>query len=217
MGALAGTISVTTYYVRDEIPKDFKVSYIEALRRHRFTDVNLDLEHEESMGWVVLTDPFNTEFELNDILWGSYLMVALRHDTVRLPAAAFKLHLKKAIAEHLEKTGKERLTRAEADEVRERLERQLKKKVLPNIKTYDVVWNLDRGVVWLWSTNKKVNEQFVDFFQETFGLMPYEKSPYAQLEQVGLDADQLEHLLELEPAAMSAPPGEAGRRRRKAG
>jgi hypothetical protein len=142
-------------------------------------------------------------------------MVALRHDTIRLPATAFKLHLKKAVAEHMAKTGKERLSKAEVDEVRERLERQLKKRALPNIKTYDVVWNLDRGVVWLWTTNKKVNEQFVDFFQETFTLVPYEKSPYARLEQV-LDEASLEHLLELEPAAMSAMPGEGGRRRKKA-
>lgn len=215
MGALAGTITMTCYYVRGEVPKDFKTAYIEALRRSRFVEINLDLEHEESMGWVSITDPFDTSFELNDVLWGSYMMMALRHDTIRLPATAFKLHLRKAIGEHLKKTGKEKLSKAEADEVKERLERQLKKKALPNIKTHDVVWNMERGVVWLWSTNKKVNEQFVDFFQETFGLMPLEKSPYAQLEALGLGEDALERLLELEPAAMSAPPGESGGRRRK--
>jgi len=214
MGALAGTITMTCYYVQGEIPKDFKTSYLEALRKNRFVEINLDLEHEESMGWVAITDPFNTEFELNDVLWGSYLMVALRHDTIRLPATAFKLHLRKAVAEHLKKTGKEKLSKAEVDEVKERLERQLKKKALPNIKTHDVVWNMERGVVWLWSTNKKVNEQFVDFFQETFGLVPHDKNPYSQMEQLGLGEEGLERVLELEPAAMSAPPGETKKRRR---
>ncbi len=214
MGALAGTITMTCYYVRGEIPKDFKVSYLEALRQHRFVDINLDLEHEESMGWVAITDPFNTDFELNDVLWGSYLMAAVRHDTIRLPATAFKLHLRKALAEHQKKSGKEKLSKTEIEEVKDRLERQLKKKALPNIKTHDMVWNMERGVVWLWSTNKKVNEQFVDFFQETFGLQPIEKNPYAQLEQLGITEEALERLLELEPAAMSAPPGE-GKRKRK--
>ena len=144
-------------------------------------------------------------------------MAALRHDTIRLPATAFKLHLRKAVAEHLKKTGKEKLSKSEVDEVKERLERQLKKKALPNIKTHDVVWNMERGVVWLWSTNKKVNEQFVDFFQETFGVVPHEKNPYAQLEQMGLGEEALERVLELEPAAMSAPPGESKKRRRAAG
>jgi DNA recombination-dependent growth factor C len=214
MGALAGTITMTCYYVQGEIPKDFKTSYLEALRKNRFVDINLDLEHEESMGWVSIADPFDTEFELNDFLWGSYLMVALRHDTIRLPATAFKLHLRKAVAEHQKKSGKEKLSKAEVEEVKARLERQLKKKALPNIKTHDVVWNMDRGVVWLWSTNKKVNEQFVDFFQETFGLVPHEKNPYAQMEHMGLGEEALERVLELEPAAMSAPPGESRRKRR---
>ncbi len=216
MGALAGTLTMTCYYVQGEVPKDYKTAYVEALAKHKFTDINLDLEHEESMGWVTIADPFKTDFELNDVLWGSYLMVALRHDTIRLPAAAFKFHLKKAIAEHLKKTGKEKLSKSEVEEVRDRLEKQLKKKVLPSIKTYDVVWNMDRGVVWLWSTNKKVNEQFVDFFQETFGVVPHEKNPYAQLEQLGFTEEQLERVLDLEPAAMSAPPGESKRKRKSA-
>lgn len=214
MGALAGTLTMSCYYVQGEIPKDFKTAFIEGLKKHRFQDINLDLEHEEALGWVTVSDPFNTEFELNDVLWGSYLMATLRHDTIRLPATAFKFHLKKAVLEHCKKTGKEKLSKAEVEEVRDRLEKQLKKKVLPNIKTYDVVWNMDRGVVWLWSTNKKVNEQFVELFQETFGVMPHEKNPYSQLEALGLDEGQLDRLLDLEPAAMSAPPGE-GRRKKK--
>ena len=214
MGALAGTITMTCYYVRGEIPKDFKTSYIDALRQNKFVDINVDLEHEESMGWVTIADPFNTEFELNDVVWGSYLMAAVRQDTIRLPATAFKLHLRKAVAEQTKRSGKEKLSKSEVEEVRDLLEKQLKKKALPNIKTHDMVWNMERGVVWLWSTNKKVNEQFVDFFQETFGLQPIEKNPYAQLEQLGITEEALERLLELEPAAMSAPPGE-GKRKRK--
>ena len=56
MGALAGTITMTCYYVRGEIPKDFKTSYIDALRQNKFVDINVDLEHEESMGWVTIAD-----------------------------------------------------------------------------------------------------------------------------------------------------------------
>jgi DNA recombination-dependent growth factor C len=216
MGALAGTITMTCYYVQGEIPKDFKTSYLEALRKNAFTEIDLELEHDESMGWVTIHDPFNVDFELNDVLWGSYLMVALRHDTIRLPAAAVKLHVRKAVADATKKSGKEKLSKSEVEEIKDRLEKQLKKKALPNIKTFDMVWNMERGVVWLWSTNKKVNEQFIDFFQETFGLVPSEKNPYAQMEQLGFTEELLEKVLDLEPAAMSAPPGESRRRRRSA-
>lgn len=216
MGAFAGTLTMTCYYVQGEIPEGFRDQFVDALNKNRFTDINLDLDNEESIGWVTAQDPFDTEFELNKVLWGSYLVAALRHDVIRLPATAFKMHLKKAADEYRKKTGKEKLSKGELEEVKDKLERQLKKKALPNIKTYDVVWNMDRGVVWLWSTNKKVNEQFVDFFQETFGLVPHEKNPYSQIERMGFEEDVLSHVVELESAAMSAPPGESKRKRKSA-
>jgi len=215
MGAFAGTLTMTCYYVQGEIPDGFRDMFVDALNKSRFTDINIDADHEESMGWVMAQDPFDTEFELNKVLWGSYLVAALRHDTIRLPATAFKMHLRKACDDYRKKTGKEKLTKGETEEVKERLERQLKKKALPNIKTYDLVWNMERGVVWLWSTNKKVNEQFIDFFQETFGLSVHEKNPYSQIERMGFEEDTLARLIELEPASMSAPPGEPKRRRGK--
>lgn len=215
MGAFAGTLTMTCYYVQGEIPSDFRESFIAALEKHRFKDIEVELDHEESIGFVNAADPFDTEFELNKVLWGSYLVFALRHDVIRLPATAFKMHLKKAADEYRKKTGKEKLSKGELEEVKERLERQLRKKALPNIKTYDVVWNMDRGVLWLWTTNKKMNEQFVDLFQEAFGLLPLEKNPYSQIEKMGFEEDFLSRVIELEPAAMSAPPGEPKRGRRR--
>ncbi|MCC6625557.1 MAG: recombination-associated protein RdgC [Deltaproteobacteria bacterium] len=215
MGAFAGTLTMTCYYVQGEIPEDFRESFIAALDKHRFKDINVDLDHEESIGWVTAQDPFDSEFELNKVLWGSYLVCALRHDIIRLPVTAFKMHLRKAADEYRKKTGKEKLSKGEMEEVKERLERQLRKKALPNIKTHDVVWNMDRGVLWLWTTNKKVNEQFLDIFNETFGLVLHEKNPYSQVEKMGFDADVLKRVTEIEPAAMSAPPGEPKRGRKK--
>ncbi len=216
MGALAGTITMRCYFVPGEIPKDFKERYLKALTKHRFADINVDQGHEESIGWVSASDPFDVEFDLNKILWGSYLIAALRHDTIRLPATAFKLHLRRAVEEHCKKTGKEKLSKAEVEEVRDLLEKQLRKKALPNIKVYDMVWNMERGVVWLWSTNKKVNEQFLDFFEETFGLAPHEKNPYTQLELLGLSEEAVARVIEIEPAAMAAPPEALKPRRRGA-
>ena len=208
MGALAGTITMTCYYVQGEVPGDFKERFLEALSKNAFTDVNVDLDHEESIGWVTAEDPFDVEFDLNKVLWGSYFIAAIRHDTIRLPATAFKLHLKRAVEAQCRESGKERLSKAEVEEVRDILEKELKRRALPNIKVYDMVWNMDRGVVWLWSTNKKVNEQFVDFFQETFELVAHEKNPYSQLEMLDFDEALLAHALEIEPASMAAPPGD---------
>lgn len=206
MGALAGTITATCYYIRDEIPRDFKERYIEALNKNRFVEINFNLDQEESMGWVPISDPFRTNFDLEESLWGNYLIFALRHDTVRLPATAFKMHLKKAINEYLKESGKQRLSKTETEEIKDSLEKQLKRKALPNIRVYDIVWNLERGVVWLWTTNKKLNELFVEFFQDTFEIQPIERNPYSAIEEMGFEQDALDFILDLEPAALAVDP-----------
>lgn len=206
MGALSGTLTTTAYFIEGELPDGFRESFLETLGKQRFKEIDLALDQDESMGWVTIADPFDTAFELNKVLWGSYLMVAIRHDVIRLPANAFKLHLQRRVQEYLQAQGKERISKPEQEELKDVLQRELKKRVLPAIKTYDLVWNIDRGQAWFFTQNKKVNELFVDLFEETFGLRPHERNPYSLVEQMGLEDDVFARMLSVEPAAMAAPP-----------
>ncbi len=206
MGALGGTLTVTRFYVDGEIPIDFKDLFISRLERHAFKPLDPSSDIDETVGWVNTFDPFSTAFVLNDVLWGNYLLATIRHDAIRLPATAFKLHLKKAMQDYMKKTGKERLSRAETDEIRDQLEKQLKKQMLPSIRTYDVVWNMDRQCLWLWSTNKKVKEQFLELFEESFEMSLHEQNPFMQLKALGFEKELLDSLTQLEPASLSAAP-----------
>ena len=206
MGALSGTLTTTAYYVEGDLPEDFRERYLEALAKQRFKEIDLALDQDESMGWVTVNDPFDTDFELNKVLWGSYLMVAIRHDTLRLPANAFKLHLTKRVKEYLLAQGKERISKPEQEEIKEQLQKELKARVLPSIKTFDLVWNVDRRQAWLFTQNKKVNELFVDMFEETFGLRAHERNPYSLVEHMTLEDALFERMLSVEPAALAAPP-----------
>ncbi|MFT7582175.1 MAG: DNA recombination-dependent growth factor C [Myxococcota bacterium] len=204
MGALSGTLSTTAFYVQGDLPEDFREAYIDSLKKLQFTEVNPSADQEESLGWVNIADPFDTDFDLNKVVWGSYVMATIRHDLIRLPAAAFKLMLQKRIREYMDDQSKESISKAERENLSDELERELKHRVLPAIRTYDVVWNMDRGVAWLFTTNKKVVELFVDLFEETFGLHAHERNPYSIVEQMGLDDAHMERVLEIEPAAMAA-------------
>jgi len=206
LGALSGTLTTTAYYIEGELPEDFRERYLEALSKQRFKDIDLALDQDESMGWVTINDPFDTDFELNKVLWGSYLMVAIRHDVIRLPSNAFKLHLAKAVQEYLQSHGKERISKPEQEEIKDQLQKQLKKRVLPAIKTFDLVWNVDRHQAWLFTQNKKLNELFVDMFEETFGLRAHERNPYSLVEHMPLEDQVFERMLSVEPAALAAPP-----------
>lgn len=206
LGALSGALTTTAYYIAGDVPDGFRDTYIEALSKFRFKEIDLALDQDESLGWVSISDPFDTDFNLNKVLWGSYLMVTIRHDAIRLPANAFKLHLQRRVQEYLLETGKERISKPEKEELKDVLEHELKKRVLPAIKTFDLVWNIDRHQAWFFTQNKKMNELFVDMFEETFGLQAHERNPYSMVEHMGLDDDIFDRILSVEPAALAAPP-----------
>lgn len=206
MGALSGTLTTTAFYIEGDLPDDFRDRYVAALNHEAFKDIDLNLDKDESLGWVTAQSPFDAEFDLNKVLWGDYMMFALRNDVIRLPATAFKLHLERRLEEYRDQTGRERLGKAEREEVAEVLKRELRKRVLPSIKTHDVVWNIERKVAWLFTTNKRVIETFIDMFHDTFGLQAHERNPYSLIEHMGLTDQQMELLLQIEPAAFAAPP-----------
>ncbi|MCB9787737.1 MAG: hypothetical protein H6744_13725 [Deltaproteobacteria bacterium] len=206
MGALNGGITATAYYVEGELPKDFRESFITALEARRFRDIDVDSDQEESLGWVDMRDPFETELDLERVLWGNYLQLGMRQDTLRVPGAVFKLHLQRAVRLESNRLGKERLTRAEEDEVRDRLEKELRRRILPSIRSYDLVWNIDRGEAWFFTSNKRMNEIFQDFFTETFGMVLIPRNVYSQLERAGMTTEDLERAAMLEPTVFAIPP-----------
>ena len=206
MGALSGSVTFTTYYVRGELPEDFRDRYLASMPQKAFREIDVHADREESFGWVSIEDPFDTEFNLNKVLWGDYLMLSMRQDTIRVPPTAFKLYFKKEMAEYLEKTGKQKVTKAEQEEVRDFLEKKLRKRQLPNIRTFDMVWNIDRKVLWFFTTNNRVNEVFQELFTDTFELPIAQRNPYSHLEEIGLDGESLEHAVSLEPVSLAVPP-----------
>ncbi len=205
MGALSGSVTAAAYYVGGELPSDFRDRYVSALNGRKFREIDLNSDDDESLGWVSINDPFDNEFHLDKVLVGDYLMASIRQDTIRIPAAAFKLHLRKAIIEYCKETGREKVTKAEEEELRDTLEKQLRKRVLPSIRTFDMTWNIQRGKLWLWTTNKRTNEVFQELFQDTFELPLIPKTPYAQLERMDLGEDVLDRAVVIEPAALALP------------
>ena len=176
------------------------------MARHGFTDIAVESEDSESWGWVNIHDPFDTELRIDTVHWGSYFLFGLRQDVLRVPASLMKLYLTQRHNAFLAEFGKDRLTRSEKDNIKELLERELRRKTLPSIKVHDVAWNLDRGEVWLFTPNKRVNEIFLDLFSDTFGMVLIPRNAYSRLERAGLDQEALDRISALEPTAFAVPP-----------
>ena len=79
----------------------------------------------------------------------------------------------------------------------------LRKNVLPSIKTSEVVWNWETGYVRFFSTSKGLNEEFIELFEESFGLTLTPEYAYtlAQDPSLSLTAESLQALDSIEPTA----------------
>jgi hypothetical protein len=167
-------------------------------RVHR--EIDLGGDQERSFGWTSPEDLLDLNIVHDQIFLSDMLSVTFRVDTLRIPADALKIYVRRAEEDRQDKLGKEKLSRAERDEVKFDVQRELRRRVLPSVKGYDFVWNLSTGVARLWTQNKTVCGLFEDFFRDTFGVRLVPRTPYTAIAEIGMDDSALERVLELDPA-----------------
>ena len=173
MGALKGSISVRRYVVLDKLPAEARKKLTKGLRAHAFVPVDPRGDAERSVGWVDLHDGENAELSPELLFWngtdGEQLRVTLRIDVLKPPAAEVKRQTAVRVAER-EKAEDRALARREKQAIKDEVARQLRLRTLPRVRLPDVVWNLDTGVLWLWSQAKGVNEAFLELFAKSCAL-----------------------------------------------
>jgi hypothetical protein len=69
------------------------------------------------------------------------------------------------------------------------------------MKSFEVLWNTETGVVRFFTTNKTLNEELMDLFEDSFNLtlIPDYAYTIAQSEDLALEKEELEALESIEP------------------
>jgi hypothetical protein len=199
VGVFKGSISATKFYVRGSVPKRFAAPYLEKIESTKFVELNVDDEPTESVGWCVASSPLDTSLHHEQVYWGSYVLLGMRTDRWRIPRPLFKAQFDRAAAEWVERTGRQKMNKREKDELKFRIERKLRRKVLPNMRSVDVCWNMERGSLLLWSRSPRVKEDFRELFERTFSLELDEDSPFMTAKYL-LEPEELETLSGLAPS-----------------
>ncbi|MBI5014234.1 MAG: recombination-associated protein RdgC [Deltaproteobacteria bacterium] len=190
MGILSGGIRLRRFQVLGELPPDFRDRYEEAIGQQAFADFGEQDERDQVMGWVSVDDPYDANLYLDRWLVENTINLGLRVDTKRIPAKFLKRECRTLEAEWKLKFGREHLSRAERDEVKEIVTRRLLERVLPATQCHDVSWDLDRGDVLFWGTGEKATELFRSLFEKTFGVKVRLLFPFAlALRGEGEDAE----------------------------
>lgn len=190
MGAIAGSLSFTKFFVRGELPDDFRNSFMRRIRHRVFRPLSAETDDEEHYGWCAVGSPLELELRHPDIYWGHYLNLGLRIDRWKLPNSLLSARYAEAERSVLEKEGKERLGRSEKQELKAKVALALKNQLLPTMQFYDFSWNVDRGEALFWSQTKGVQDRLSALFEATFGLELAANSPYVAAVERGLSAEQ---------------------------
>lgn len=198
MGALNGRMSPLGFRVKGEVTNWEAV--LDELTRRRFQAFEPGSGREQSFGWVLLTDPFETEFAKTSIFFGEHLIgLTLRVDSVSVPASQVKLHLTRQVKLKEIERGGEKLTKREIEQMKEDLHAQWLSRTIPTIKLYDMVFHTGSGRLWFFGKSKGAVETFLDLFYETFGVNVVPDAPFTEAAH-RIGEEKAEDLLNLEEA-----------------
>lgn len=201
MGFASRSVSIMRYRVRGEIEGSFWDSIDEGVRRYAFREIEGPGE-EVGLGWASVEDFTDTEFQGASYIFGSYVALSMRLDTVRVPPKILEIHLKRETRKLLEESGRQRLSSSQKRELKDNLKESLKKQVFPSIQVFDVLWDTARSVVYFGSLGIKARERVEDLFKKSFGLTLIPLIPYLRAEEILADRPEKSVLEKLTPSLM---------------
>lgn len=204
MGISRGALTFTRLFVQGKPPKDLRKRYLEAVRLRKFTPLSPDDEASEAVGWCVVERPFDLDFQPDRLFYDRFVQLGLRVDKWKIPGVLLRSQVADEEQRMLSRAGRDRLTRAEKEDIKLRVIGRLRKKILPTSRAFDMLWDLDAGTVLLFTHSARTTEEFCALFEKTFGLELQADSPYAAASRAQLSVSQQRLFDKVEPVSFAA-------------
>lgn len=201
MGFASRQVSIIRYRVRGEVQGSFWDAVHEGVKSNSFKEAQSagDLV---GIGWTAIEDFTDNLFERTPYVFGNFIALSMRIDTVRVPARILDMHFKSESRKLLEQTGQRRLSATQGRELKERLKESLTSRVFPSIQVVDLLWNTPEAVAYVGTHNPRARERIEEQFKKSFGLTLVPLIPYLRAEEL-LRAETERRLLEnLRPSHM---------------
>lgn len=151
---------------------------MKSIKLRTMEPLTAEAEEEERVGWCAPGNALDLELTSQKVFREGYLTLGLRLDKWSIPRGLFNAHFDVAKAEHIARTGREKLTKREKEDLKFRINKKLKRKLIPVTRHTDVCWMMERGIVLLWNRSARTKEDFQTLFELTFGVRLQEASPY---------------------------------------
>jgi len=209
MGLTSGAMTYT-HFLLDPLKdgEQPKARIVTALNDHAF-GVNPKLNTpEQRVGFVHVLNPLDTTFDFQKVFHTNFLAFSYREDAKRIPSGTLKILLKEELQKEMQARNKQRLNKAEKEEIREALRERLLVQALPDIKVFDVLWFHQKGELMLFTTSRAVVERFRKLFRHALERELLSRNQFTCLSRL----DEVPRDIESQVLALSAtktlvPPG----------
>ncbi len=170
MGAFQGSLTYRQYYINEPLPAGWKDKFQAGIEANAFKEIDPNSDVERVIGWCSPYFALDTELTPEMYLQNEYITLALRVDSLKVPGPLLKIQTEVHARRVMLEQKRDSLSRYERAELKEQVKLELRKKLMASIKTIDMVWNWQEGVVRFHSQNEKINLDFIELFEQTFGL-----------------------------------------------
>jgi len=196
MGLIQGAASVTRYMTETPLPHDFMAGLPEAIGRFAFRNLDESSIDERSAGWVNILDMFDNRFAGMEFLKEPYVALSLRIDERKIPPTALKQYSREAEESVKAEENLTFLSKSHRADIKEAVRLRLLKRAIPVARIYDMIWNLNTGMVIFGSTSARVCDEFLERFLHTFTIELQAVCPYTLGERHLDKAGAPRHLLD---------------------
>lgn len=190
MPALRGSLTYARFYVDGDVPDDFRERFMKAIRLRAMKPLEPDEDVLERSGWCRIGEPFELDLAYGDVFYNEYVNLGFRTDRWVIPASLLRAKMREAEAAYLAKKGRERLSKREKTELKELVSKKLRRQLAAAVRSFDLSWSTDDGVVRFFSHAARPAVAMMDLFQKTFGVKLVPEAPYTLAARLGLSAAQ---------------------------
>ena len=96
MGVRSGSLTYRRYRVVGDLPEQLHATFLDAITQRVHREIDLGGDQERSFGWTSPEDLLELEIVHDQIFLADMLSLTFRVDTLRIPADAMKLHVRRA-------------------------------------------------------------------------------------------------------------------------
>ncbi len=199
MGLLSSSVAVTRYLVNGKLEDPVLETIRSGLENHMIRESGAESQ-DKNTGWTSFERPYSPDFSGSSFIVGPHIVFGLRIDKKTLPSKVVKQHVTLEGERRMAESGRDFLSREEKKQVREHVELVLLSRIPATPNIYDVLWNVEDNMLWLFTTQNTAKEELETLFFESFRVSLVPLFPYTEAElSCGLSEQEQDQLSIISP------------------